>query len=360
MNLSFDGSYSKGLLASQRRSAMRQFPINLSRRSFLQRAGAAGVSSVLLAGVTCHGQENAKQIARNRFRIAVSNEPLTVATVGLGMPIDWVPGQIEHRRHNRVLLWDARTGKLKHELDGSIDSRCFAFHPNGKTIVAGRDSGVVRIWLTATGKEYGNLTATNAGDIESVDFDPKGQFLFAGDWSLHKWRWDNDPKQSRVEDVQDAQGHTFFVAHPETGDVLYSAASSRIASRHITGKIIKQIERPHGDAIVQLVAARGGKWIATRSGDKIKIWNSSLEEHRSLPVSARQRICFHPRLPILVVSGATTQFLSLADATVVGEHPGHEATCVAVSPNGELLATAKLDMNLTVWQLTTKPDAVNE
>jgi WD40 repeat protein len=87
--------------------------------------------------------------------VEFSPDSQTVATVGLGMPIDWVPGEIKHRRASRIVLWNAISGKLKHELDGSTRSHCCAFHPNGKSIVAGRDNGVVRIWQTSTGRELG-------------------------------------------------------------------------------------------------------------------------------------------------------------------------------------------------------------
>jgi hypothetical protein len=132
---------------------------------------------------------------------------------------------------------------------------------------------------------------------------------------------------------------------------LYSAGPNEITARKETGATAAVVERPHEDGIRQLHCSPDGAWVATRSASLLKIWRTPLVEHLSLQVRAKQRICFHPRLPILVVSGASTKFYSLPDSMLIGEHAGQEARCVAVSPSGELLATSTERMHVVVWRL---------
>jgi WD40 repeat protein len=195
------------------------------------------------------------------------------------------------------------------------------------------------------------LIATKRGSIESLAFDPKGDFLYAADGKLLKWRWDNDLLKIQREDVADSKGLTFFVAYPTNGQTLYSAGPNEITARQPTGKTVARVERPHEDGIRQVDCSPDGAWVATRSPHKLMIWRNSLIEHSSFQVGAKQRICFHPRLPILVVSGASTKFYSLPDSMLIGEHAGQEARCEAVSPSGELLATSTERMHVVVWRL---------
>jgi WD40 repeat protein len=169
--------------------------------------------------------------------------------------------------------------------------------------------------------------------------------------------WHDNPVNSRViEDVRRGKPIS-RVAHAQTVDAIYSTADDALELREASGKIVKRVEDAHKDFIFQLDVPPYGNWVATLSSSKIKVWRSSLDEHWSLPAPGRPRLCFHPRLPVLVVSGPTTKFYSLIDSTIVGELPEFRATCVAVSPDGKLLATATDDMNLAVWRLTTDSES---
>jgi WD40 repeat protein len=210
---------------------------------------AAGVSSTVL--IDAQAQQKAAHAQKGRQNekpwITVSSEPICsmdVATVGLGMPESAQPGEIQHRRLDRVVLWEAQSGKLEHELDGSIRSFCCAFSPDGKSIAAGRDSGV-RIWQTGTGGEHGNLVSPNHGRVRSLAFDPKGEFLYTADGRLCKWMWHDNPLKSRViEDVRGGMELISRVAHAQTVDAIYSTADDRLELREASGKIVKRVARP--------------------------------------------------------------------------------------------------------------------
>src|SRR5207253_496411 len=77
-----------------------------------------------------------------------------------------------------VRLWDAATGKPVRRI--ATAGASLAFAPDGKTLAtAGRDR-VVHLWVTATGKESGQLKG-HRHQVRSAVFSPDGKYLASGD-----------------------------------------------------------------------------------------------------------------------------------------------------------------------------------
>jgi RNA polymerase sigma factor (sigma-70 family) len=80
----------------------------------------------------------------------------------------------------KVRLLDARTGELRHTLEGSTDVVLgVAFAPDGKTLVTAGGDGTARVWDVQTGKEIRTLSG-NKGKVWCVAFAPDGKYLATG------------------------------------------------------------------------------------------------------------------------------------------------------------------------------------
>src|SRR5215469_16188110 len=103
-----------------------------------------------------------------------------------------------------VRLWDVRTGKLLHTLEGHGKGVCsLAFAPDGTHLVSGSQDGTVRIWDASSGKELLKIvvpsrtlpTGPKGGDIDhgsvyAVAFGPDGKAVASGDYDGMVYLWD--------------------------------------------------------------------------------------------------------------------------------------------------------------------------
>jgi WD40 repeat protein len=79
---------------------------------------------------------------------------------------------------------------------------CVAFSPDGKTLAAGLESGEVRLWDVATGRERCRLTG-HGGRVRWIGFHPDGQLLavagsFFADDAVHIWDLETRARQHRL------------------------------------------------------------------------------------------------------------------------------------------------------------------
>jgi WD40 repeat protein len=108
----------------------------------------------------------------------IESQPLeradgTLASVALSPDGTRVAGGTQ--AGSRVLLWDARTGKLERTLDadhrGPVEG--LAFSPDGAWLVSGGTATAVYLWETATGTRRAHLDQHKAG-VRAVAFAPDG------------------------------------------------------------------------------------------------------------------------------------------------------------------------------------------
>src|SRR5262249_37825527 len=77
-----------------------------------------------------------------------------------------------------VRLWQVASGQLMLTARGAGTAAawCVAFSPDGKTLAAGLESGEVRLWDVATGRERYRLVG-HGGRVRFVGFHPDGRSL---------------------------------------------------------------------------------------------------------------------------------------------------------------------------------------
>jgi WD40 repeat protein len=104
---------------------------------------------------------------------------------------------------------------------GAGEVRCVSFDPDGKLLAAGNRYGTIRIWDVATRKEVKTLTG-HMGDVWSIAFSPDGKTLAAVDTDWKK------PSKIKLYDTTtwkergalDTPGEILSIAYSPKGDWL--------------------------------------------------------------------------------------------------------------------------------------------
>jgi RNA polymerase sigma factor (sigma-70 family) len=235
-----------------------------------------------------------------------------------------------------ICLWDVATGKeLRHwPLTGL--SACFAFSPDGKTLIAG-DRWMIHFWAVATGTETQCINK-HPGIIYSLTLSPDGKTIAsqAEAFKTEVYLWDAATGKKLFDiDGLDANETT---RNPEILQFEFSPNGKTL----ITSR---------GDGVVAVWDAATGK--------KLRQW-IALEPGKS-PLLAGDfaRFAFGPKGKSLALlgSGNFIRFVDPDSGKEMREHPGHRkgVRALAVSHNGRLLASADSEWlaDVRLWDTTT-------
>jgi WD40 repeat protein len=235
-------------------------------------------------------------------------------------------------------LWDAENGQeLRRFQGGTKPLECVAFSPDGRRAVSSGQEGVVRLWDLETGAGVRRFDG-HTWNVSGVAFSPDGRRVASG----------GHDRMVRLWDAETGQELCRFVGH---ADVVWSVAFS-----------------PDGR---QLLSGGGGAFIGHGNQEAgsdwaLRLWTvpgagppAARDDGRQATLKAHADIVWC----VAVAPDGEMLATASADKTVKlwkrhGDSWQHEKTlrghqaavrCVAFSPGGKALATGSFDATLKLW-----------
>jgi hypothetical protein len=136
---------------------------------------------------------------------ATSPDGSRLARVGAGAGGAWMPDRSKEYAKISVLVLDAATGRVLHNLVGhTADVICIAFSPDGRRIATCSDDRTVKLWDTATGRDVFTLRGHTAG-VNALVFSPDGRRIVSGGNDGRVRVWDATPLPTEILQAQDAR-----------------------------------------------------------------------------------------------------------------------------------------------------------
>ncbi len=302
-----------------------------------------------------------------------------------------------------IRLWRWPSGEALRSF-GADNVASLAFDPDGTTLASADADGRVRLWDPATGKEKAAL-AGHKGPVSAVAFRPDGKRLFssAADGTLRAWDVATGKEALRFDAPLDegqamalsADGKTIASSGPLGQVELWDAQ---------TGKPLRpDLGRP--GAVAAVACSPDAKFVVSGSADGgVRVWDlpGGKERHRLAAAEAtrgfvavspdgrllaagpRRRevvlfdvttgkevdrcsgtedetplaAAFSPRSKVFAVSyGAPDHkgVVQMVDRAGKGIRsfrvPGGEAHCLAFSPDGKVLAAARGEKGVVLWDV---------
>jgi WD40 repeat protein len=300
-----------------------------------------------------------------------------------------------------VQTWDTATWTLysgTREHADDIDS--IAFTADGTRIVTPSYDGWVRIWDIATETLTG-MKYSDGGSIVALAVSPKADIIAYSGWEIELWNLKTDKVTSirpgqpdgRISSEADLafspNGKLLASAHASSyiglwnipsgskrgwlgGDeepistIRFSPDGRLLASAHREGEIhIWDVRRKreistlagHSDSVVALAFSPDGNLLASGSRDRtVRLWDmSSYQLITEFDVGRRAyTLAFTPDENNLIMGGSDVEVLDIESGKCIASFSLHWdifCRCLALSPDGSLLATGHSNGIVLLWDM---------
>jgi WD40 repeat protein/serine/threonine protein kinase len=226
-------------------------------------------------------------------------------------------------------LWDAHTGQLRLNLSRGNATRpptdagsgsgwtwpSLAFNPDGKTLLISNWQGKLETWNPASGQ----LAAEWPIQVSSpcLALSPDGTRLAAGPHSAWLQLWDTASREALQRIGQQAPAAFYAMAFSSDGKTLAVGGKFYLLLFEVT---TGRLQAKFSDTTYCLAFSPDGRTLVTGSGAGVKIRNALTGE---------------------------------VQRTLLGHRPGQAINSVALSADGQTLATSCQDRTIRLWNMAT-------
>lgn len=268
---------------------------------------------------------------------------------------------------NTARLWDAKTGKQLRIFRGHTFSvRAVAFSPDGQLVLTGSVDSTARLWKTSTGEVIRTFKDVQSIVCAAVSHD--GHLLATGDFSGRTYLWDMQTGrqllvlQGHAEAVASAtfsRNDQFILTNPSLITVaqLWSTA---------TGQEARRVRAPETSGVAAI--SPDGQAVITVAGDgAVGLWDATtgtvtrtFQAAGDVTVLTCWALSPDGRFILVGSTNATTNLsevglweLGTGRKILALEREFKSLSCVAFSPNGELMLTCSTVDGADLWDTAT-------
>lgn len=272
-----------------------------------------------------------------------------------------------------VRLWDVagrkqRATLTQHDEDGREQAQrisSVAFSPDGKMLAAVAGDGTVGLWDVAEPRQIATLTASSSHPVRDVAFSPDSKLLATGSEDGKVRLWESDSRKDRELATLDHGLPVSNVVFSPDGRTVASAGYEPAGSTEHTAKLWDVADRKarrtfnHPEDVMGVAFVQGGEALVTvGTEDEVRRWDvaSGLE---GTPLSAdgaftsTDEVVSSPDGKTLATAHwSEVRLWDLADGEPRAVLTGNksEVQNLAFSPQGRLLATAADDGKVRLWK----------
>ena len=264
---------------------------------------------------------------------------------------------------NSINLWDYRTGNIKKILTGHTGSvSSLAYSHEGNILASGSADRTIRFWNTQTW-EVEKIIKGFSHSVHSLAFSPDATLLASGGWN----------GDLRIWDVQTGVQLRTFIGHNSiVFSVLFSNNGKNLVSCERNSSTIKLWDIDTGELINTLIGhtqyitnvklSPDRKYIASRSGKGIRLWDVRSGDHvKSVDISSGSSLSFSPDGGTIVCGTwephADRQYplnlFSVQTGVKIATLTGHTDHIydVVYSPDGKTLVSSSQDGTMIKWNV---------
>ena len=269
-----------------------------------------------------------------------------------------------------IKIWDIDTRRERATLTGHKNAiYALAFSPNGETLASGSSDGTIRFWNPNNGEEIALFATGYTESVKAVAFSENDTTLASATsigtvevWGLNTWQ----------ELTTFTVGQNFSTsAVALTSDATHFAYQDRDKKGHNSIQLWeiatgKKIPGPWQNIKTQEIAftfSSDNKTIVVSSHQGIHAWdiNTQLELfHYKTEQFYRSNLVFSPNGTLIATNGnhARTRIWNISKQREIGPSHIKNATTLAFSPDGSLLAHEHYKDGIVLWDVT--PSGIQE